>query len=54
MITWLQGKKTYIAAAGLFGLALYKASEQDWAGAWLAFTQGLAAAGLRAAIAKGV
>lgn len=52
MFAWLEGKKTYIAAAGMFGLAVYKLSEHDWAGAWLAFSQGLAAAGIRHAISQ--
>jgi hypothetical protein len=45
MITWLQGKKTYLAAAGLFGLALYDVSIASYAAAWLAVTQALSVAG---------
>lgn len=47
----LSGWKTYLAGAGLFGLALYDASIADWHGASVAFFGALAAIGLRAATA---
>lgn len=46
------GLKTYLAAAGLFGLALYQASTGDYVGAYTSVMAALAAAGLRHAIAK--
>jgi hypothetical protein len=53
VLDWINGKKTYIAALGLFGLSLYKASQGDVEGALMTFSQALAAFGLRHAIAKG-
>lgn len=47
------GYKTYLAAAGLFGLALYDASVGQYEQAVQQFLAALAAAGLRHAIAKG-
>ena len=48
----VSGYKTYIAAAGLFGLALYQASTADYATSWQTLMAALAALGLRHAIAK--
>lgn len=48
----LNGYKTYIAAVGLFGLALYDASTSDYVGAYQSFMAALAAVGIRHAIAK--
>jgi hypothetical protein len=49
----LAGWKTYLAAAGLVGLALYQASTGDMTTAWQSLMAGLAAFGLRAAVARG-
>jgi len=48
----LNGYKTYLAAAGLFGLALYQASVGQYDQAAQSVLAALAAAGLRGAIAK--
>jgi len=48
----LQGRRTYIAAAGLLGLALYQLSQGDTAAALQSFLAGLAAFGLRSAISN--
>jgi hypothetical protein len=48
----LQGIKTYAAAAGLFGLAVYQVSVGQYAPAAHSFFAALAAAGLRSAIAQ--
>ncbi len=48
----LSGFKTYIAAAGLIGLALYQLSVEQYATALQSFLAGLTAMGLRHAIAK--
>lgn len=48
----LPGWKTYIAAAGLVGLAVYQFSEGDIAAAWQSLMAGLAAFGLRVAVSK--
>ena len=48
----LNGYKTYIAAAGIVGLALYQASTGLYDQAVQSFLAALAAAGLRNAIAK--
>ncbi len=47
-----QGYKTYVAAAGLLGLALYQLSLGEFEGAAQAFLGALAAAGLRDAITR--
>jgi hypothetical protein len=44
------GWKTYLAAAGLFGLAIYQFSQKDYATMMTTFCAALAAAGLRHAI----
>ncbi len=54
LITLISGYKTYIAAAGLLGLAVYQASQADYASAYQSFMAALAAVGLRHAIAKTV
>ncbi len=46
------GWRTYLAAAGLLGYALYQASTGDYAAAWQSLMAALAAFGLRQAIAK--
>ena len=48
------GWKTYAAAAGLFGLALYLVTKQppDYLGAWQTLMAALAAAGLRHAVSR--
>ena len=48
----LDGYKTYIAAIGLWGLAIYQASTGHYNEAVQSFLAGLAALGLRNAIAK--
>ena len=49
----LDGSKTYLAALGLFGLALYQALiQRDYRSAYESPLQALGAAGLRHAIAK--
>jgi hypothetical protein len=51
-IPGLDGIKTYLAAAGLAGLALYQASTGDYVGAYTSLMGALAAVGIRHAIAK--
>lgn len=46
----LAGYKTYLAAAGLLGLALYQATEGQWEQAAQSFSTALGLLGLRAAI----
>ena len=46
----LPGWKTYLAAAGLFGLAVYQFSQGDLGAAWQSLMAALAAFGLRTAI----
>ena len=46
----VDGYKTYIAATGLIGLALYQVSMGQYDQAIQSFMAGLAAAGLRSAI----
>lgn len=48
----LNGYTTYSAALGLLGLAIYKWTEQDYAGAVEAFLGALAAFGLRRAVSS--
>lgn len=48
----LNGYKTYLAAAGLFGLAIYQFSQGNIDGAIQSALGGLTALGLRSAIAK--
>jgi hypothetical protein len=48
----LTGYKTYIAAAGLFGLSIYQASQGQYDQATQSILAALAAAGLRSAIAN--
>lgn len=45
------GKKTYLATAGLLGLAVYQFSQANYEGAVQSLGGACAAAGLRAAIA---
>jgi hypothetical protein len=53
ILSAVNGYKTYLAAAGLAGLALYDLSAGNYAGAYQSAMAALAAAGLRHAIAKG-
>jgi hypothetical protein len=53
IVSKLDGYKTYIAAAGLIGLAVYQASEAQYQQAAQTIMAALAAAGLRSAISKG-
>lgn len=50
----LDGYKTYIAAAGLLGLAIYQFSTAQYVPAYQSLMAALAAFGLRAAVAKGL
>lgn len=52
ILNMVDGYKTYIAAAGLFGLSLYQLSAGQYDQASQTFFAALAAAGLRNAIAK--
>lgn len=47
---WFVGRKTYIAAAGLLGLAVYQASVGQYEAAIQSVIAALAATGLRNAI----
>ena len=51
-MTFLQGYKTYVAAAGFIGLAVYQWSNGDLTGAWQSVLAALTAFGLRQAIAE--
>ena len=46
----LKGCKTYLGAAGLFGLALYHLSQGDYQAALESLGQAIVAAGLRNAL----
>lgn len=48
----IDGLKTYLAAAGLAGLALYQLSVGEYEAAWTSLMAAAAAAGLRHALAK--
>lgn len=48
----LEGWKTYLAAAGLFGLALYQFSTGDYMTAWQSVMAALAVFGVRQAMAR--
>lgn len=48
----LDGYKTYLAAAGLFGLALYQVSVGEYTGALETFFAALAVFGVRHAMAR--
>lgn len=52
ILSLLNGYKTYLAAVGLIGLAIYHASIGEIEAATQAILAALAAAGLRDAIAK--
>ena len=52
ILTLLDGYKTYIAAVGLIGLALYQATVGQYDQAIQSFLGALAALGLRSAISK--
>lgn len=54
LLTVISGYKTYIAAAGLLGLALYQATTGDMTNAAQSVLAALAAAGLRHAVNKSV
>ncbi len=49
----LPGWKTYLAAAGLLGLALYQVTQNDFVNAFQSFMAALAAFGLKMAIERG-
>ena len=51
-IPGVNGIKTYLAAAGLLGLALYQASTGDLVAAYTSLMGALAAVGIRHAISK--
>ena len=53
IVNVLSGYKTYIAAAGLFGLSLYQLTQGQYDLASQSILAALVAAGLRSAIAKG-
>jgi hypothetical protein len=51
---FLDGYKTYVAAAGLIGLALFQFSSGDYPAAWQSMMAGLAAFGLKHAVSRAV
>lgn len=51
-LKFIDGYKTYIAAAGLFGLAIFQFSQKDYTSAYQSFLAALTAAGIRNAISK--
>lgn len=53
LLLQLSGSKTYIAAAGLCGLALYQLSQGQISDGATTLLQALGAAGIRHAISKG-
>lgn len=46
----LSGLRTYLAAIGLVGLAVYQLSVGEYAAAWASFMGALAAFGIRTAL----
>ncbi len=50
VLTIAAGWRTYLAAAGLLGYALYQVSNADYPGAWTSLMAALAAFGLRQAV----
>lgn len=52
LLTLLRGRKTYLSALGLFGLAAYQLSTGDYGTALQSVLAGLAAIGVRDAIAR--
>jgi hypothetical protein len=52
LLSYLDGYKTWLAASGLFGLALYQLSQGELEQAVQSFMGGLAAVGIRHAVAK--
>jgi hypothetical protein len=48
----LNGWKTYLAAAGLFGLAVYNFSQGDYPTAWTNLMAAIATFGVRNAMAR--
>lgn len=52
LVGMFKGKRTYLAAAGLVGLAVFNFSTGNLPGAGHALLEGLAAIGLRLAIAS--
>ena len=52
LLDLMNGYKTYIAAAGLLGMALYQFSLRQYDQATQTFLSALAAAGLRHAVSK--
>lgn len=49
-LDWLAGWKTYLAGAGLVGLAVYQLSLGQYEQAWQSLMAGLALLGLRRAL----
>lgn len=52
VIRFFSGWKTYVAAAGLLGKALFDASNKDYSAAFLDLMAAMTAAGLRSAISS--
>lgn len=52
ILSVLSGYKTYIGAAGMFGLAVYQASQGQLPGAFQSAMAALTAVGLRHSVAK--
>ncbi len=52
ILNLLSGYKTYLAAVGLLGLAVYQASQSQFEPAFQSLLAALAAVGLRHAVAK--
>ena len=52
--SFLDGFKTYLAGAGLFGLALYQFSTGDYASAWQSMMAALAAVSIKHAVSRAV
>ena len=48
----LQGWRTYLSAAGLFGLAIYNLSQSDYVTSWTNLMAALATFGVRNAMAR--
>jgi hypothetical protein len=52
ILNLINGYKTYLAAAGLFGMAIYQFSQAQYDQATQTFLSALAAVGLRHAVSK--
>lgn len=53
-LSFLDGFKTYLAAAGMFGLALYQFSSGEYDTAWTSLMAALAAVGIKHAVTRNV